>query len=250
MQYTARTRDQYGLIECIAKNSIGIQREPCRYLIVPFANPYFPFDCSVYNQSDSTIFIQCNGMSDMNIFSMPKNESRPVNGNLMEQGDEYNFVSSSITLANSQVRNENQQNLTASDIYGLYFAPELNNYHHQYNRQAQLQNNYNHSWMNEQNSNIITYADKDNTVNGNEMDYATGDHDQLIKMTYRNGIGSPFNNRSRLNASILFLNELVTKFNSHQLNGQQHLLVYPPTYYICEIFALFPKPILIKVSAH
>nr|XP_046909544.1 uncharacterized protein LOC124491000 isoform X2 [Dermatophagoides farinae] len=276
LEYVPRTRDQYGLIECTAKNSIGIQREPCQFLIVPSANPYFPYQCLVSNQSDSTLSIRCDGSFLSGNISYSTTESSSISDNnnkhydatswLSSQqqqqhgnnisddeldelnseidasytgsgGDDDDDITSSTTklkyIHNSYKNQRPEQisdsvasllsNLTTSDIYAMYFAPDLQP------QTAVTGNNMNNN---------------DGTSNMPNTDQ----DGQSIKVTYRNGVGPfPANGPQRAAAaSMLFLNELVTKFNSHPLNLQPHLLVYPPTYYICEIYSLSPKPTLIK----
>ena len=277
LEYVPRQRDQYGLIECTAKNSIGIQREPCRYLIVPVTNPYFPYECLVSNQSDSTLSIRCDGsLSSSSSSSSMTNQSNLIDKESLISTDKHSSSTWSTSNHHGHHRDDEESdeifsgdsddnddpdddqktttrlkynqsyrkqkskhnldsslatNLTTTDIYSLYFAPDLQS-------QSTTGNN----------------DDGQSSVDGGG---------QSIKMTYRNGIGPyPTTTTTTITAgnlqqqqraaavqsSILFLNELVPKFNSHSLNQQPHLLVYPPTYYICEIYSLLPRPTLIKVN--
>lgn len=228
------TRDHYGLIECTAKNEIGIQREPCRYLIVPAAGPYFPYSCLVSNQSDSSVNIQC----DNSIVTTSNTTIAPGKGKMSDLLKHVALGSRSRNVTNrneddddddvDEERNElnlytkhksippysggtalHSTNLTTSDIYALYFAPD----------QGQPRT-----------------STEDN------------------QLTYRNGgtlpqVSNPNDSQHQLATSAqLLLNELQPRFNSHSLSGQAHLLVYPPTYYVCEIYAASPRPSLIKVS--
>ncbi|CAG2115989.1 unnamed protein product, partial [Medioppia subpectinata] len=59
LTYTPHATQEFGQIECIAKNAIGIQRQSCKYLITQSAEPYFPFSCQVINQSDCTLTVNC-----------------------------------------------------------------------------------------------------------------------------------------------------------------------------------------------
>ncbi|CAG2163527.1 unnamed protein product [Oppiella nova] len=59
LSYTPHANQEFGQIECIAKNSIGIQRQSCKYLITQTSEPYFPYQCQVINQSDSTLTVNC-----------------------------------------------------------------------------------------------------------------------------------------------------------------------------------------------
>ena len=59
LSYTPHASQEFGQIECIAKNSIGIQRQSCKYLITQSSEPYFPFACNVVNQSDCTLTVNC-----------------------------------------------------------------------------------------------------------------------------------------------------------------------------------------------
>uniref|UniRef100_A0A6P6XMC3 Uncharacterized protein LOC113789320 n=1 Tax=Dermatophagoides pteronyssinus TaxID=6956 RepID=A0A6P6XMC3_DERPT len=274
LEYVPRQRDQYGLIECTAKNSIGIQREPCRYLIVPVTNPYFPYECLVSNQSDSTLSIRCDGSLSSSSSSSMTNQSNLIDKESIstdkhssstwstsnhhghhrddeesdeifsgdsddndDQDDDDQKTTTRLKYNQSYRKQKSKHNLdsslatnlTTTDIYSLYFAPDLQS-------QSTTGNN----------------DDGQSSVDGGG---------QSIKMTYRNGIGPyPTTTTTTITAgnlqqqqraaavqsSILFLNELVPKFNSHSLNQQPHLLVYPPTYYICEIYSLLPRPTLIK----
>lgn len=236
LEYVARTREQYGLIECTGKNAIGIQREPCRFLIVPAAGPYFPYSCMVSNQSDSTLSIRCDGsivnnsvigggggggersMVDEGHRARMQHDDEDDVGEDGEEEDEEELVGGGVTSRlkyhfhkrPEEVNSGGGLNLSTSDIYAMYFAPDAK-------------------------------ADTDEA----------GDGQPLTRLTYRNGGLVPHDKTTiqlKTSASVL-LDELVQKFNSHPLSQQPHLLVYPPTNYICEIYALLPVPTLIKVRS-
>lgn len=40
MPYKVHTKEDYGTVECLAKNAIGQQKEPCRFHIIPAGLPF------------------------------------------------------------------------------------------------------------------------------------------------------------------------------------------------------------------
>lgn len=222
-----------------------MQREPCRYLIVPLAGPFFPYNCAVSNQSDSTLSIRCDGSIAANNTSSSSSSS--------ESADNPNFRTAANTAeqddpeedggAEGEAEEETDQrikyhpqksrrkfaephpssNLSTADIYALYFAPDSESLQQQ----------------------------TDEDVDSDSGQRANGKN----KLTYRNGgpLGSSSiipekMSQHHLTASAnLLLNELVPKFNSYSINSSPHLFAYPPTYYVCEIYAMMPRMTLIKV---
>ncbi|XP_076324835.1 neural cell adhesion molecule 1-like [Tachypleus tridentatus] len=57
--YTPETDDDYGTILCWGTNDIGIQRKPCVFTVVPAGPPDPPQNCSVVNQTDNLIYLEC-----------------------------------------------------------------------------------------------------------------------------------------------------------------------------------------------
>ena len=258
LEYLPRSREQFGLIECTAKNAIGIQQEPCRYLVAPAAGPFFPYNCLVSNQSDSTLSIRCDSSVELGNTStsdMQRSQTEHVtggtaigvslsggrNGDYSEQhgssGESvddandplasrkfhYHRKSASSKAVLSGMKSSHfpvgaadtslHPNLTTAAIYALYFSPEVSN------------------------------PDEQST------EFDSG------KLTYRNGGQSVQRQSKQLTVKQLsasassLLMDLVPKFNSHSLNLDEHLFVYPPTYYICEIYTFSTptsRPILIK----
>ena len=49
----------FGRIQCIAKNEVGIQQKPCMFQIIVSNTPVFPYQCHVANQSHSSLMILC-----------------------------------------------------------------------------------------------------------------------------------------------------------------------------------------------
>ncbi|XP_023238626.1 nephrin-like [Centruroides sculpturatus] len=58
--YILRTQYDYGTLLCWGTNEVGKQREPCVYTVVPAGPPDPVENCSVTNQTDNTVAIQCN----------------------------------------------------------------------------------------------------------------------------------------------------------------------------------------------
>ncbi|XP_076321960.1 neural cell adhesion molecule 2-like [Tachypleus tridentatus] len=56
---TPETDDDYGSLLCWGTNDIGIQRKPCVFTIVPAGPPESPYNCSVLNQTESLIYLEC-----------------------------------------------------------------------------------------------------------------------------------------------------------------------------------------------
>ncbi|XP_076367025.1 protein turtle homolog B-like isoform X2 [Tachypleus tridentatus] len=57
--YTPKTKHDYGSLECWGTNKIGVQKEHCSFSIVPAGPPDSVNNCSVLNQTEHTIFVQC-----------------------------------------------------------------------------------------------------------------------------------------------------------------------------------------------
>ncbi|XP_067133866.1 kin of IRRE-like protein 3 [Centruroides vittatus] len=57
--YTPRTIYDYGTVLCLGKNSVGLQREPCIYTIIPAGPPDSLQNCSVTNQTEESLLIEC-----------------------------------------------------------------------------------------------------------------------------------------------------------------------------------------------
>ncbi|XP_054169147.1 hemicentin-1-like [Oppia nitens] len=61
LSYSPTSLQDYGTVECTAKNSIGLQQRGCKYHIIDAGPPKFPFMCQVVNQSDNALVILCTG---------------------------------------------------------------------------------------------------------------------------------------------------------------------------------------------
>lgn len=81
---------EYGTIECVAKNPIGLQMKACKYHILAAGPPNFPYMCNVVNQSDNALVILCTGndQSAMMAANWTSNELR------FEQSSNTNYLSS------------------------------------------------------------------------------------------------------------------------------------------------------------
>ncbi|XP_064469484.1 neural cell adhesion molecule 1-like [Ornithodoros turicata] len=55
----ARSEADYGALACWARNSVGIQKQPCVFVLVPAGPPESPSDCVVSNQTEDSFFILC-----------------------------------------------------------------------------------------------------------------------------------------------------------------------------------------------
>lgn len=54
-----RTDDDYGMVICWGRNSIGAQKEPCVFTLIPAGPPGPVHNCSVAKKSEDSITIQC-----------------------------------------------------------------------------------------------------------------------------------------------------------------------------------------------
>ncbi|XP_015782667.1 hemicentin-1 isoform X2 [Tetranychus urticae] len=59
LSYSPRTRLSYGSLLCLAENSIGKQKEPCIFHIIPAGPPQPPANCFLSNQSMTSILVNC-----------------------------------------------------------------------------------------------------------------------------------------------------------------------------------------------
>ncbi|XP_067128196.1 protein turtle-like isoform X2 [Centruroides vittatus] len=57
--YTPRTDDDYGSLICQAKNNVGIQHESCNFSIIPAAPPDIVQNCTVLNETEESLLIDC-----------------------------------------------------------------------------------------------------------------------------------------------------------------------------------------------
>lgn len=63
LEYTLGADTDYGTLACWASNSIGRQRAPCIFNIVPAKPPQSPLDCALYNET-SSLQVNCIPGSD------------------------------------------------------------------------------------------------------------------------------------------------------------------------------------------
>ncbi|CAG2160223.1 unnamed protein product [Oppiella nova] len=69
LSYAPQSLQEYGTVECMAKNSIGIQQKGCKYHIIRAGPPNFPYMCQVVNQSDNALVILCTGSDHTSVLS-------------------------------------------------------------------------------------------------------------------------------------------------------------------------------------
>ncbi|XP_022698048.1 nephrin-like isoform X2 [Varroa jacobsoni] len=54
-----QTEEDYGHVICWGKNSVGLQREPCVFNLIPASPPDPVHNCSVFNQTEETLTVTC-----------------------------------------------------------------------------------------------------------------------------------------------------------------------------------------------
>ncbi|KAH9367541.1 hypothetical protein HPB48_001633 [Haemaphysalis longicornis] len=54
-----QTDEDYGVLLCWGKNGIGIQREPCVFMLVEAGPPEAVKNCSVLNQTEDSVSVSC-----------------------------------------------------------------------------------------------------------------------------------------------------------------------------------------------
>lgn len=52
-------QQDYGVIECSAKNSVGIQQTPCYFQLVASAAPNFDLNCELRNITENSFIVAC-----------------------------------------------------------------------------------------------------------------------------------------------------------------------------------------------
>ncbi|XP_076305001.1 protein turtle homolog B-like [Tachypleus tridentatus] len=57
--FIPKTKYDYGTLLCSGKNSIGEQRKPCVFTIIPAGKPEFVSNCSINNQTELSLIISC-----------------------------------------------------------------------------------------------------------------------------------------------------------------------------------------------
>ncbi|XP_035217504.1 uncharacterized protein LOC118190823 isoform X2 [Stegodyphus dumicola] len=63
-RYIPRTRLDYGVLNCFAKNAVGIMKEPCIFTVVPTGPPEPVQNCSITNQTANVLMISCDAGDD------------------------------------------------------------------------------------------------------------------------------------------------------------------------------------------
>ncbi|XP_011689021.1 PREDICTED: neural cell adhesion molecule 1-B isoform X2 [Wasmannia auropunctata] len=82
LEYTPNTETDYGTLACWASNSIGRQRTPCIFNIVPAKPPQPPLDCALHNET-SSLEVNCIPGSDG---GSPQHFLLEVRGSLRNSG--------------------------------------------------------------------------------------------------------------------------------------------------------------------
>lgn len=59
LTFSPQTELDYGILMCYARNTVGQQREPCIFHIIPAGLPEPPYNCTVNNQTSDSIEIFC-----------------------------------------------------------------------------------------------------------------------------------------------------------------------------------------------
>ena len=62
--YAPRTKFGYGQLACIAKNRVGVQRQPCLFDVVPAGPPQPLRNCRVSNESRDSLIVRCDAGDD------------------------------------------------------------------------------------------------------------------------------------------------------------------------------------------
>lgn len=97
MIYSPHSPQEYGTVECIAKNSIGLQQKTCKYQITEAGPPNFPFSCQVVNQSDNALVILCAGSDQSSLMS----NNWTANDVRFENNNSFNYKNS-VTSSSTQ----------------------------------------------------------------------------------------------------------------------------------------------------
>lgn len=59
LSYTASMEQDYGTLLCWAANKIGTQKEPCVFHLIPAGPPDPPRNCSIANQTNEALVVEC-----------------------------------------------------------------------------------------------------------------------------------------------------------------------------------------------
>lgn len=82
--YTVRSDVDYGNLLCWAGNEIGEQREPCTFSIMPAGPPDPVHNCSIHNETESAMIVECSDGFDGGIWQTFVIEVFNVDNNQME----------------------------------------------------------------------------------------------------------------------------------------------------------------------
>ena len=64
LTYVPKTKRDFGVVSCRAKNAVGVQLDPCIFSIVAAGLPSAVSGCLVVNQTSTSILIDCIGGDD------------------------------------------------------------------------------------------------------------------------------------------------------------------------------------------
>jgi hypothetical protein len=59
LNYSPQSELDFGVLACWASNSVGNQREPCLFHVVPAGRPAAPSNCAVANQTADSVRVDC-----------------------------------------------------------------------------------------------------------------------------------------------------------------------------------------------
>lgn len=59
LRYTAHSDHDYGTLTCAAENSVGVQQEPCVFTVISASLPGQPRNCTLLNQTSSSVEVWC-----------------------------------------------------------------------------------------------------------------------------------------------------------------------------------------------
>ncbi|KAF6216306.1 hypothetical protein GE061_000646 [Apolygus lucorum] len=59
LSYTPQNEMDYGTVMCWASNTAGRQRDPCVFHIIPAGKPDTPFNCTIANQTVTSLDVEC-----------------------------------------------------------------------------------------------------------------------------------------------------------------------------------------------
>lgn len=86
-------QQDYGVIECSAKNSVGIQQAPCYFQLVPAKPPALDLNCEIRNLTENSFIVAC---AYDNAFQLQSTATNRQSSNQTVETDNHHLKSNAL----------------------------------------------------------------------------------------------------------------------------------------------------------